>query len=83
MSNLDYTPEEETAYYNKLAHQAKAFLDSRPSVYLGDDSVDDMIRTITARAHKGEQESVDFLNQVEWGYLMVPDPLGWANRPWD
>lgn len=66
--------------YEQVKTRAKAFLDSRPSVYLGDGEVEDMLREITSRARKGEQESIDFLNSLPWEDVEVPDPGGWCNR---
>jgi hypothetical protein len=66
--------------YEQVKAQAKAFLDSRPSVYFGDEDVEPMLREITYRARAGEQESIDFLNSLPWEDVEVPDPGGWCNQ---
>lgn len=73
---------DEEIYINELEKSAREFLTTNhPSHSLEGESLEGMMMVIETHAIvKNDAKAIEFLKEVEWSVMTVPDPYGWASR---
>lgn len=73
---------DEEKYINELEKNAREFLiANQPNHSVEGESLEGMMLAIeTCAIVKNDAKAIEFLKEVEWSFMTVPDPLGWANR---